>query len=252
MRQPDHAPERAKPERVKELHAQQGMKDAALLFAAAPTYEEYVAAGLVPARLLHARMAEIRVPPGDQLFFTTLPEPFYLIAVVAEDSPVTVAVLPIIARIARLSPLLDLRVLAEDEGIEFLSRATDDPELLAGLPDADLPLLVLFDRERQVAGQWGPQPQALDPYLDAWLNRHPDVDALAEDDTAAGQAAYAALLDELTQEMRLWFNSGLNRACVAEIRAMFPSVPDEAGQDAASNAPGAGDDEGDEDDETDD
>ncbi len=41
------------------------------------------------------------------------------------DSPSTVAVLPIV-RVAGDEPLIDLRVLQEDEGIELLGKIVDD------------------------------------------------------------------------------------------------------------------------------
>lgn len=199
-----------------------GVEDASFLFAAAPTYEEYLEGDVAFAPLLRARMAEVRIPPSDQLYFAMLPEPVYLVAVAPGDSPSTAAVLPIVVRIARLSPRIELRVLQEEEGLALLSKLVDDPDLLDSLPEMDLPLVVLFDRDGQYVNHWGPHPQAIDAHLDEWLARHPTFEALIDDDTAEGQAAYARLIDELAHEMRLWFNSGLNQACVSELRAMFP------------------------------
>ena len=223
---------------MREPEHMNGVNHAAFLFAAAPTYEEYLAGDLAPARLLRARMAEIRVSPGDQAFFSNLPEPVYLVAVAPGDSPSTVAVLPIMVRIARTSSRIDLRVLQEDDGIELLRKLIDDPELLDSLPQLDLPLLVVFDRERRYLGHWGPHPQGLHPYLDEWLSRYPNFETLSEDDTAQGEATYASLTEQLTHELRLWFNSGLNQACVAEIRSLFPSPQDDSGHgpDAAALA----------------
>lgn len=226
-----------------------GVANALFLFAAAPTYEEYLAGDVMLAPLLRARMAEVRLSAKDQAYFAALPEPVYLVAVAPGDSPSSVAVLPVVARIAACSARIELRVLQEEEGLAILGRLIGDPGFLANLPEMDLPLVVLFDYDGQYLNHWGPHPQAMDSYLDEWLNRHPSFETLIDDDTAEGQAAYACLFDELVHEMRLWFNSGLNQACVAEIRAMFPFVVDDPGSlpggaDAGSDEEGGEEDEG--------
>ncbi len=232
---------------MREVQHVNWVNNAYLLFAAAPVYAEYLAQDEALARLLRARMAEIRVPLADQAFFAGLTEPVYVVAVAPNDSPSTVAVLPIVARVAAMNPLIDLRVLQEDEGIELLGKIVDDEDFLDSLPEMDLPLVVLFDRDRQYLTHWGPHPQALDPYLDDWLNRHPDFEALVDDESAEGQTAYVELLEQLTHEVRLWFNSGLNHVCVAELRALFPSsTEDDAEDEDAGDESGdePGDDEG--------
>ena len=35
---------------------------------------------------------------------------------------------------------------------------------------------------------------------------------------------FAALLEKLTHEMRVWYNSGLNIACIAEVRALLAAL----------------------------
>lgn len=224
-----------------------GAADDSFLFAAAPTYEEYLAGDVMFAPLLRARMAEVRLPAKDQAYFAALPEPVYLVAVAPGDSPSTVAVLPIVARIAACSARIELRVLQEEEGLALLSKLVDDPDILDNLPEMDLPLVVLFDRDGQYLSHWGPHPQAMDSYLDEWLRRHPSFETLIDDDTAEGQAAYACLIDELVHEMRLWFNSGLNQACATEIRTMFPFVVDDLGSLAGVADAGADGEDGEED-----
>ena len=226
---------------MREVQYVNGVSDVSLLFAAAPVYAEYLAGDEALARLLRTRMAEIRVSPADQAFFAGLTEPVYVVAVAPSDSPSTIAVLPIVARIAAMNPRIDLRVLQEEDGIELPGALADDEDLLENLPDMDLPLVVLFDRDRQYLGHWGPHPQELDPYLDEWLSRHPEFETLVDDESAEGQEAYAALLEQLTHEMRLWFNSSLNRACVAELRTLFPSSPEDAGDSLGDDEDGNGD-----------
>ena len=99
------------------------------------------------------------------------------------------------------------------------------------MPTADLPLLLIFDDEWRYVDQWGPHPEAIDPYLDEWLAAHPDFEALADDDSSDESATYAALLAELTYAMRLWYNTTLNQACAVEVRDLLTSSDDEADAD---------------------
>jgi hypothetical protein len=89
--------------------------------------------------------------------------------------------------------------------------------LLASWAEADLPLLLSFDDEWQFQEQWGPHPQAIEPFLEGWLAQHSEVERLADDDSLEGQHAYARLVEQLLYEMRIWYNSSLNHACGEEL-----------------------------------
>ncbi|RIK51885.1 MAG: hypothetical protein DCC57_10440 [Chloroflexi bacterium] len=166
--------------------------------------------------VLAARLAEIRIAPDEQLFFVTYPDTIHWLAV-ADDSPATLVVLPLVAHVAALSPRLDLRVLGEDEAAAALVCLTGDPDAAALLEDADLPLLLAFDEEWQYQASWGPHPAAIDPYLEQWFAAHPAAESEPEE-------MDESLLAQLTQEMRLWYNSGLNQACAAELRAFLAGM----------------------------
>lgn len=195
-------------------------REQALLYTAASTVEEFVAAAH-SRELLTIRRREVRLPADDQAFFTAYPDVIHWLVVVADDSPDTVAVLPVLATIAALCIQIDLRVLHDDEAPAFLAALMHDPEAARLPAEADLPLLLTFDEEWHLLDQWGPHPQAIEPYLDRWLAEHPEFEVLAEDESPAGLVAYHRLLDLLTQEMRLWYNSSLTTALSGELRALL-------------------------------
>jgi hypothetical protein len=208
-------------------------REKSLVYTAAATFAEYLAdaASLGAASLLRRRLAEIRLSPDDQLFFAAYPDTLRWVIVVADDSPDTLVVLPVLVHLADCSPRIDVRIAHADAWEGYLAVLMDDPDLLPNLADADLPLLLIFDEDWRYADQWGPHPAAIDPYLDAWLAEHPDFDALAEDDSPDGVAAYRRLLEGLTRVMRLWYNSALNRACAAEVRGLLARLHEEAAAD---------------------
>lgn len=220
-------------------------REQALLYTAASTVEEFVAAAL-SRELLAVRRREVRLPADAQLVFLTYPDTLHWLVVVADDSPDTVAVLPVLAAIAALCVQIDLRVLHDDEAAAFLVALMHDPDAARLPAEADLPLLLIFDEEWHLLEQWGPHPQAIEPYLDAWLAEHPDFERLAEDDSPAGMAAYQAHLDLLTQEMRCWYNSALATALVTELRELHERLHAAREDDSGPESPSTESDDEDE------
>jgi hypothetical protein len=214
-----------------------------LLYSRAMTYREYRASEYDPSAareygsasfrqdFLEARDREIRLLPEEQAYFTAYPDLIHWLVVVADDSPDSLVVLPVLAHVAAWVPRLSLRVVSEDEAARLLPSLVDDPGLLAAWADADLPLLLSFDEEWHFQEQWGPHPQAVEPLLEQWLAEHSDYERLSEDDSPAGQAAYARLLEQLLYELRLWYNSSLNQACGEELRDLLARWHDENGDE---------------------
>jgi len=188
---------------------------------------EFFAQAPVLADAVRHRYQEVRIPLEAQTFFINYPDPLNFIAVVHEESPDTVITLPILMRVAHSSPRFTLRVLSDTDDLSLIAALVDEFELNNDLVEIDLPLLLIFDDEWNYQGHWGPHPQAAEPYLDGWFEQHQEYVSLAEDETAAGHKQYLALLEQLTHEMRVWYNSGLNAACVQEIRELLAGFVEE-------------------------
>lgn len=202
-----------------------------LHYSRATTYGEYVTTS--PRQdFLEIRGREIRLLPEEQAYFTEYPDPTNWLIVAADDSPDSLVALPVLAHVAAWATRLTLRVVREDEAALLLPALVNDPTLLANWAEADLPLLLSFDDEWQFQEQWGPHPQAIEPFLDRWLAEHTDYEQLADDESAAGQRAYTRLLDSLLYEMRLWYNSSLNQACGVELCALLARWRDESGDES--------------------
>lgn len=167
-------------------------------------------------RLLQTRLAETRLGPAVQLAAACFPETMNILAVVSEEDPDTLAVLPIIARLVAAGPRLMLRVLSDDDDLTplFVLAPELDPATL--LNEWDLPQFLCFDEDWFLQAQWGPRPNAAEADVEAWLASHPEYETLADDESPAGQEQYAALVEELLYEMRVWYNSGLTQSCLEE------------------------------------
>jgi hypothetical protein len=198
-----------------------------LVYSRATTYSEYEAASS-RREFLQTRRREIRLSPEEQAYFTAYPDLVHWLVVATDDSPDSLVVLPVLAHVAAWVPRLSLRVVREDEAAQLLAALVDDQGLLASWAEAELPLLLSFDEDWQFQESCGPHPQAIEPLLDQWIAEHPDYEPLAEDESPAGQAAYARLLEQLLHEVRLWYNSSLNQACAEELHALLARWHDES------------------------
>ncbi len=212
------------------------MNEKALAFTTAATFSEFLESQPLYQSLMRKRYREARIPIAEQTLLTDYPDILHGIVLIAEDSPDTVIIVPLLQRIVEASPRVDLRIIRDDDDLFMLDELLDDVALTEDLNEIDLPLLLFFDEEWQLQTQWGPRPQVVEAKLDDWLERHPEYEALADAEDADAQEKYASLLNDLTSEMRLWYNSGADQACVGEIGKLIASVKSEedAGDDEES------------------
>lgn len=195
--------------------------DKLLAYSLAPLYEEFVARSPRLRPLLHSRYDETRLGPAVQLAANAFPEAINILAIIAEEDPDTVAVLPVVARLVDAGPRLQLRVLSDEGDLTPLSVLAPDLDLATLLDEWDLPQFLLFDEEWELQAQWGPRPSAAEPQVEAWLAAHPEYESLAEDETPQGQERYARLTEQLILEMRVWYNTALARSCLEEWQGLL-------------------------------
>lgn len=191
-------------------------KDKILAYTEAQTFEWFVAGAERYGDLLRKRYAEARVPAALQYAANGYPDTVNILGLVTEEDPDTVAVAPALARLVNGSPRMQLRFLRDDDDLTPLAILVPELDLTTLLDEWDLPQFLFFDEDWELQGQWGPRPVAAERQLEAWLADHPDYATLAEDETPAAQQQYAALMQELVEVMRVWYNSGLTTACYDE------------------------------------
>jgi hypothetical protein len=203
----------------------------ALAVTGALSFQQFLQRMPALAPALRRRLSEIRLPVAAQTALINYPDHLNCVALVSEDSPETLVVVPILVHIAAASPRLLLTFLCDTDDLSGLAALLEEFDLVGELGELDLPQLFIFDEEWNFQAQWGPHPKAADPYLDEWFERHPEYAALELEETQTAQVEYARLFDQLTQEMRVWYNSGLNHACVDEICALLTNLLEESAGD---------------------
>lgn len=208
-------------------------KDKLLAYTEAQTFEWFVARAEHYGDLLRKRYAEARVPAALQYAANCFSDTVYILALVTEEDPDTVAVTPALARLVNGSHRLQLRILRDDEDLTPLSILVPELDLNTLLDEWDLPQFLFFDEDWELQGQWGPRPAAAESQLEAWLADHPDYARLAEEETPAAQQEYAAMMQELVATMRVWYNSGLSTACFDEWHDLLRTM--QTGEDGAGS-----------------
>lgn len=188
------------------------------------SFEDFLATAPALEGAIRRRLLEIRISPADQDFFVYYPDVLNFFLLLSEESPETVVVAPILVRLAQCSPRFTLSVLRDSDDLTSLDRIVDELDLVSALSEIELPLLLVFDEEWNFQCSWSGHPQQADRNLEEWFARHPEYDLLAESDAPADEAQFGVLLEKLTHEMRVWYNSGLNEACIAEVRALLAAL----------------------------
>jgi len=212
-----------------------------------PTVAEYLAMQVIPGDVFHCRLGEARLSTALQNVLVEFPDTLNLLAVLADGLPDLPGVLPLWIRLAEACPRAELRMAGEAQ-LPLLERLLgDDPTL--SLDTLELPQLLVFDDEWHLIAHWGPRPQAAEPFLDDWLTQHPEYELLSEAAAAelsgdpieplnpdvlraakgkSVQDAFTALNQQLMLQMRLWYNSGLDTECSAELHALFAALREES------------------------
>lgn len=194
-------------------------------FSRCPTVQEALARMEPADPLLLRRMQEARLTPSLQERCTDFPDPLQMLAVIGADVPDTIGVFPLWAAMALAAPRGELRVVGEEE--YFLLERLINGDGSFDAYALETPLLLILDEELQLQTQWGPRPHAAEPYVEEWLAHHPDFERLAEDESEEGAAAFATLNRNLGEQMRIWYNSGLDKAACEELEALLVSLQGE-------------------------
>jgi hypothetical protein len=203
--------------------------DKLIAYIQAHPFREFAGSAPRYSRLLWDRYAETRLGPKLQEMAVNYPFTLNVLALATVDDPDTVTVLPAVSRLFDAGSRLQLRILSDEEDLSPLTILLPDVDLVAAIEEWDLPQFFLFDEEWELQGQWGPRPTAAEPKVEAWLADHPEYERMAEDETANPDAA--ALEQSLLNEMRLWYNSGLNQECLKEWTDLLVGLQN--GDDAA-------------------
>ncbi|MFM7174145.1 MAG: thioredoxin family protein [Caldilinea sp.] len=213
-------------------------EDKLLAFAQCLTFRDYSQwLGGERNLLLARRYTESRRTPAAQAAVNSYSESLAVLALLTDDDPDTVAVLPVLARLFDASPRLQLRILSESLDLAPLATLWPELDVAAALEEWDLPQFLIFDEEWELQAQWGPRPRQAEQQLSAWLQQYPHYEALADDESPAAQAQFADLTVKLTQEMRSWYNSTLSAACqqeVCELLATLLPIEESADTEVAS------------------
>src|SRR5512138_2141716 len=109
----EEAPLHARAEVPTPAYSRAIQHDKILAYGRGLSYEEFVRRSSRYAHLLRTRYDETRLGPAVQFAAVTFPDALNILAVISEEDPDTLAVLPIVARLADAGTRLRLRILCD-------------------------------------------------------------------------------------------------------------------------------------------
>lgn len=128
--------------------------------------------------------------------------------------------IPILMRMAQTNPNLDLRLFTRKDWIGFKKYLADQGIL-------SIPTLVILEEAYKQLGVWVERPKAVAEAVDRWHEAHPEVEEMRhrfDIDAAEKQAKLHAFSDELTAEMRQWYDAGLQSETVREVTELLETA----------------------------
>lgn len=195
-------------------------------FTSGETFDEFCTAQPPElAGLLRRIYAGVRLDPDTQLYLTNFPTWLTSVVIVEDMTPDTAMIVPILVRMAEACPRLELRIVSTSMNLTALNDLVEeDMDLEEDFDDLDFPLLFFFDEEWNQQARWGPRPAAAEKRLDGWLAANPDYVALLNDEDGDDSPELAQWMEQLTHQMRFWYNDDLTAACIGEIREILEKL----------------------------
>ena len=172
--------------------------DYAAYYAAAVPLADYVAGAKKNKELWEAVYRGARVENAALARAAALPTPRHLLVISEDWCGDAVNSVPIVARLADLTPGLDLRVLARDEHPALM-----DAHLTNGA--RSIPIVVALDAHFAPLGAWGPRPRELQQWV------------LGPGQALEKEARY--------REVRRWYARDRGRAVVDEVLEVLAGAP---------------------------
>lgn len=163
-------------------------------FLGAPELEDMIAAAQKNAELWAAVWRRADVPDDYVRRVAALGGAWHLLVLSEDWCGDAVNTVPIVARLAELSPNVDLRVLARDENADLM-----DAHLTG--TSRSIPVVIVLDAQFRERGWWGPRPAELQQWV-----------------LGPGQALEK---DERYKRIRAWYARDRGRSTLEEVVALM-------------------------------
>ena len=179
-------------------------------FRAAPDFEQMLATVTKNADLWAAVWRRAVVPEEYLQRVAAVPGDWHLLVLSEDWCGDAVNTVPVVAKLAALSPNLELRVLARDENLDLM-----DAHLTG--TSRSIPIVILLDAEYRERAWWGPRPTALQ-------------------DSVSGEWK---VLEKSSRyrEARMWYARDRGRTTLEEVVAMLERASRENVPAASAGSP---------------
>ena len=184
------------------------------------TIDEFVAGMNTHQADMRHRLGEVRLPAGDRDHFARIESPIHVLVMTEDWCGDSLMNVPILARIVEAAPGMDLRVFIRSRSPEL-----NDYYTARGI--TRIPVLTFLDGDFNEIGTWVERSQAAHAAVSEWMDAHPEVTELLQNQTMTAEERHRLLGEKfggILIEMEGWYADSLQKATVDEIKALLVPV----------------------------
>lgn len=181
------------------------------------TLDEFVAGMNTHQADMRRRLGEVHLPAADRDHFAGVESPVHVLVMTEDWCGDSLMNVPILARIARAAPGMELRLFVRSQSAELDAHYT-----ARGI--THIPVFTFLDSDFNEIGEWVERSQAAHAAVGEWTAAHPEVTELLQDTTMSGEERHRLLGEKfggMLTEMEGWYVDGLQQATVEEIKALL-------------------------------
>jgi len=144
---------------------------------------------------------KVGIPENTAAFFQEIDQKQYWIVLLESWCGDGAQTIPVLNKLAELSPNIELRILLRDENPEFM-------DLFLTHGSRSIPKLILTDENLNILTTWGPRSKAATKIMEDYKREHGRID------------------DQIKKELQIWYNRDKGQEIISEISNMEKQLND--------------------------
>lgn len=185
------------------------------------TAADFIAGMTKHQPIMRERFQTVKLTEEERAWFADLPRRIYMVVVTEDWCTDCLMNLPILAGIASACSKMEMRVFIRNQWPDLRTYYTS-------FNIHSIPVASFLDHEFNLLGHWIERPQSAHLKLAEWKEAHPEIDTLrwrADIDADEKRELLAQASASLIDEMRAWYDAGLQSETVREVALLLGVVP---------------------------
>lgn len=168
------------------------------------TYKEFLKDANEQYDLYEHHYKRTQIDREDIDFLNRIAEPIHILIITEAACPDSAVALPVIYKWVENHPNIQLRILSRNDNMDVMN-------LYLTNGAQAIPKVVIFDKDFQEIGTWGPRPKFIQDYFNKYRDR-----------IKSGEIAKT----EVHKKMRAMYAKDRGRTTIAELKAILAKTPE--------------------------